>query len=421
MIEFDKYILDNGLTVILHKDGSTPLVTVNVLYKVGSRDEHPDKTGFAHLFEHLMFGGSKNVPDYDIPIQEAGGDNNAFTNKDVTNFYNVLPAKNLEIALWLESDRMYHLNIDQKSLDVQKKVVLEEFNETSINQPYGNLWHVLSETAYKKHPYRWPTIGMKKEHIAHAHLDDVSNFFNANYNPNNAILVISGKHELIHTRKLVEKWFGEIPAGVLPNNQAIIEPEQLDFRQRKLEDDVPADALYMAFHMPGRLDKDFAALDMLSDLLSGGRSSRFYRNLLKGTNVFSNIQAYVTGTIDPGLFVIEAKIMAHATIDEARALIWNELEWMKENVEEEHELRKVKNGIISSINYSEVSVINKAINLAYYEMLGNANMINRQEEEYNQVSIADIQKVAGHIFQKENCSEVIYYSRKKRNKPAVKG
>ncbi|NNF22260.1 MAG: insulinase family protein [Saprospiraceae bacterium] len=408
MITFEKFKLDNGLIVILHEDESTPLATVNILYKVGSRNEDPGKTGFAHLFEHLMFGGSKHVSDYDIPIQESGGDNNAFTNNDITNFYNVLPGENLETALWLEADRMLYLNIDQKALDVQKKVVLEEFNETSINLPYGNLWHVLSDTAYKKHPYRWPTIGMKKEHIANAGLEDVADFFQENYNPNNAILVITGRQDIETTRNLVNKWFGEIPQGPEVVHNISTEPDQQGLRKRLLSDDVPADAIYMAFHMPGRLHKDFAAVDLLSDILSGGRSSRFYKKLLKGTTVFSNIQAYVTGTMDPGLFVIEAKLMDNATVDEARVLIWNELALLKIEKEEEHELQKVKNGLISSISFSEVSVINKAINLAYFEMLGDASMINRQEEEYNQVTTDDIQRVAKQIFRKENCSEVIY-------------
>ncbi len=412
MIDFIRYKLDNGLTVILHNDSSTPLVTVNVLYKVGSKNEKADKTGFAHLFEHLMFGGSANVPDFDIPIQEAGGDNNAFTNSDLTNFYNVLPYENLETALWLESDRMLQLNINQKSLDVQKKVVVEEFNETSINQPYGNLWHVLSETAFKIHPYRWPTIGLEKEHISKAELADVESFFDQHYNPDNAVLVISGKLDIDKTKKLVSKWFADIPQGKPQNNSNVIEPSQIEFRQRIMMDPVPSDAIYMAFHMPERMDPDFAAYDILSDILSGGRSSRFFKNLVKGEDLFSNINAYSTATIDPGLFVIEAKLIGDNNVDVAKSLIWRELEKMKEEIISDDELQKVKNGIISSISFSEVSIIHKAINLAYYEMLGDANLINHQLEEYAGISVETINRIAKHTFKTSNCSEVIYLRQK---------
>lgn len=408
MIDFIKYKLQNGLTVILHRDESTPLVAVDILYKVGSKDEDPNKTGFAHLFEHLMFGGTENVPDFDIPIQQAGGDNNAFTNKDITNFYNILPHQNLETALWLESDRMEKLNINAKSLDVQKKVVVEEFKETSINQPYGDLWHVLSDTAFKEHPYRWPTIGLKTEHISEANLEDVESFFDKHYHPSNAILVIAGQIIPDEVKPLVEKWFGNIAHG--KSNAAPIprEPAQEKFRSKTIQAPVPSNAIYLAFHMPERMHEDFAAFDVLSDILSGGRSSRFHQKLLKGSGIFSNLSAYITGTVDPGLFVIEAKLIGENDIDQAKELIWNELVLMKSTTIEPDELEKVKNSLIASINFSEVSIIHKAINLAYYEMLSDADLINKQEEEYETVSVDDIKRIANQIFQKENCSEVIY-------------
>jgi len=415
MIEFKKYTLDNGLTVILHDDKSTPLVTVNILYKVGSRNEDINKTGFAHLFEHLMFGGSENVPDYDTPIQVAGGDNNAFTNKDLTNFYNIMPAENLETALWLESDRMKQLDFNQKSLDTQKKVVVEEFKETSINKPYGDLWHKMSELAFKEHPYQWPTIGLVPAHIEEANLDDVQSFFEKHYTPSNAILVVAGNIDFNQTETLVEKWFGSIEDKPNPPSTLPIEPEQKTFRQKIVHADVPADALYMSFHIPDRLHKDFGAYDILSDIFSGGKSARFYQNLLKGTSVFSSVFAYITGTMDPGLFVIEAKLIGDNKIDEARELIWRELDRMKNELVTEKELQKIKNGLISSISFSEVSIMHKAINLAYYEMLKDASLINKQEEDYIHVIPEDLRRLAKNTFVRSNCSEVVYVRRKTVN------
>ena len=414
MIEFEKYKLENGLTVILHKDISTPLVTVNVLYKVGSRNEHISKTGFAHLFEHLMFGGSENIPDFDSPIQVAGGDNNAFTNSDLTNFYSILPSENIETALWLESDRMKQLDFNQKSLDIQKKVVVEEFKETSINKPYGELWHALSDLAFTIHPYRWPTIGLKPSHIEDANLDDVKAFFEKHYRPNNAVLVIAGNMEIEKTKASIEKWFSDIPSSVISNEKIPVEPQQLSFRTKTLIKEVSSDALYMAFHIPDRLDKSFGAFDMLSDIFSGGKSARFYQNLLKETEIFSSVFAYITGSIDPGLFVIEAKLIGDNKVDEARTLIWQELEKMKVELISEKEIQKVKNSLISSISFSEVSVIHKAINLAYYEMLGDATLINKQEEDYVDVTAEDIRQLSINTFTKENCSEIIYL-RKSQN------
>jgi len=408
MIAYERYTLANGLTVILHKDESTPLVTVNVLYKVGSKNEDESRTGFAHLFEHLMFGGSENVPDYDTPIQSAGGDNNAFTNSDLTNFYNVLPAENLETALWLESDRMMKLDFNQHSLDVQKKVVVEEFKETSINKPYGDLWHELSALAFQQHPYRWPTIGLIPEHIEEAQLDEVEKFFHNYYKPNNAVLIIAGNIDESSVKASIEKWFGPIPAGKILDKKINVEPPQLAFRSKVLHQTVPSDALYMAFHMPDRRHKDFIVYDLMSDILSGGRSSRLYVRLLKGTQLYSSVNAYISGTMDPGLFVIEAKLLEDADMEKAKKLIWTELQTLIEEPVGQEELQKVKNSMISAVAFSEVSITNKAINLAYYEMLGDVDLINHQEEEVDGVEVEDIQRVAREIFTKANCSELIY-------------
>ena len=415
MIQFEKYTLNNGLTVLLHEDSSTPLVAVNVLYKVGSKNESSHKTGFAHLFEHLMFGGSENIPDFDTPIQEAGGDNNAFTNSDLTNFYDIVPAENLETALWLESDRMQQLNFNQKGLDVQKKVVVEEFKETSINKPYGDFWHELSSLAYTKHPYRWPTIGLKTDHIEDASLEDVKDFFQKYYHPSNAILVISGKQDPDTTKSLVDKWFAPIENSASFSQRIDQEDDQSSFRQKVVYRDVPSRALYMAFHMPERTHKDFGIYDLLSDILSNGRSSRFYQRLVKKTHIFSNLDAYITATMDPGLFVIESKLMEDADMDEARDLIWNELEMLKTDTIDETELQKLKNTLVSSISFSEVSILHKAINLAYFEMLGDAEKINHQEEEYTYITGEDLNRIAKELFRKENCSELIYLKKESRS------
>lgn len=408
MITYERYKLTNGLTVLLHQDKSSPLVTVNVLYKVGSRNESSDKTGFAHLFEHLMFGGSENIPDFDTPIQEAGGDSNAFTNSDITNYYNILPADNLETALWLESDRMKQLKLDQKALDIQKKVVIEEFKETSINKPYGDVWHELSDLAYKNHPYRWPTIGLELGHIEQAELMDVKAFFDMYYRPNNAILVICGNIALDSTKAMIEKWFGDIPAG--PLNKVSIPNEQIQVakRTKTCHRPIPSAALYLAFPMPDRKHKDFIVYDILSDILGGGRSSRLYRNLLINQNLFSNIGSYISGTLDAGLFIIDCKLLDEITSDVALEKIWHELESIKKEPISEEELQKVKNGLISSVVFSEVNVNTKAINLAYYEFLGDASMINLQVEEIEQVTTADLSRVVNELFDKEICSELRY-------------
>ena len=408
MIQYERYILDNGLTVILHPDESTPLVAVNVLYKVGSRNENPEKTGFAHLFEHLMFGGSENIRDFDTAIQNAGGENNAFTNSDLTNFYNIVPADNIETALWLESDRMKQLDFNQKSLDVQKKVVVEEFKETCLNKPYGDLWHELSGLAYKDHPYQWPTIGKVPAHIEDASLADVESFFYKYYRPSNAVLVISGKYNAEAVKERIHHWFGDIPKGSSVESNLTAEKEQTEKRTKTVYRKIPSDAHYLAFHIPRRAHPDFAAYDIMSDVLSGGRSSRFYQNLLKGTSLFSNISAYITGTIDPGLFIVDARFLENADMDKAIGLIWKELDRLKTEKVDQEELQKIKNGMISSICFSEVSIVHKAINLAYYEMLGDAEIINRQESQYNRVTSDDIIRVAQQTFKEENCSEVYY-------------
>jgi predicted Zn-dependent peptidase len=394
--------------VLLHEDKSTPMVAVNILYDIGSKDENPEKTGFAHLFEHLMFGGSANIPDFDDPIQMAGGENNAFTNSDMTNFYEVLPAENLEVALWLESDRMLSLNFDEKVLDTQRKVVVEEFKETCLNEPYGDVWHHISDLAYKVHPYRWPTIGLEPKHVEDARMDDVKDFFFKFYRPNNAILVIAGNVEPAKTLMLVEKWFGDIPAGEVPVRRLQSEPPQPVFREKIVEAKVPVDALYLIFHTCARIHPDFYAVDLLSDVLASGPSSRLYRRLLKEKKLFSHIDCYITASNDPGLLIVEGKPSDGVSMEVAEAAIWDEIAQLTDQPIAQQELEKIVNKSESSLVFSEVTVLNKAINLAFFELVGDASIINREVNLYQNVTVEEMQRVAKEVFKKENCSRLIY-------------
>jgi len=411
MIEFSRFELANGLRVLVHEDDTTPMAAVNVLYDVGARDESPDKTGFAHLFEHLMFGGSLNVPDFDDPIQLAGGENNAFTNNDMTNFYDTLPAQNIETAFWLESDRMLSLNFSDQVLDVQRKVVVEEFKETCLNEPYGDMMHLLSDMVYKHHPYRWPTIGLEPAHIEAANMPDVKQFFFRYYRPNNAILVVSGNVKTEQVRALAEKWFGDIPRGEAPVRNLPVEPEQTEFRQLTKEANVPVDAIYLAFRMVARSDPDFYIADLLSDILCTGPSSRLYRHLLKERQLFSGIDCFVSAFLDPGLFIIEGKPAKGVTLEAAAAAIWEELEKLKIELIADNELQKIKNKAESNLIFSEMSALNKAINLAFFELMGDPDLINKEAEIYQQISAADIQRVAQQMLRRENCSQLCYIAK----------
>jgi zinc protease len=418
LINYSRFVLPNGLRVLIHEDDSTPMVAVNVLYNVGARDEAPEKTGFAHLFEHLMFGGSAHIPDFDDPIQNAGGENNAFTNNDVTNFYDVLPAQNIETALWLESDRMLSLNFDPQVLDVQRKVVVEEFKETCINQPYGDVWHHLSDMAYQVHPYRWPTIGKVPKHVEDATMEDVRSFYERFYSPNNAILAITGNIKTKKAKKLVEKWFGDIPPGDIPERRLPAEPPQMRLQQKILQANVPVDALYLAFHNTGRLDSDYYITDLLSDVLSNGPSSRLYRRLLKEQRLVTAIDCYITGSIDPGLFIIEAKPAEGYTLQQVEESIWKELDEIKANLVSQRELEKVKNKVESSLVFSESNILNQALNLCFFELLGDASQINEEVEHYRRITAEDLQRVARSMFTRENCSALYYRANQAAPVPA---
>jgi predicted Zn-dependent peptidase len=412
MINFDKFTLKNGLTVIVHNCKDTPMVAINILYKVGSKNENPEHTGFAHLFEHLMFGGSLNIPDYDIPLQKVGGDNNAWTSNDYTNFYITLPKENIETGFWLESDRMLSLDFNQKSLDTQKSVVIEEFKQRYFNQPYGDVFLLLKPLAYKKHPYQWPTIGKSIEHIEKTKLQHVKDFFQKHYSPNNAIMVVSGNVTVMEIKKLSEKWFNEIPAYEKEAKNIPIEPTQTEARQLTVHRDVPADAIYIAFHMVDKKHPDYYKYDLISDILSNGQSARLYKNLVKEKNIFSQLDAYITGDNHAGLFIVSGRLADNIDMKQAEEEIWAELNNITENEASEYELQKVKNKIESNIVFGEISYLNKAMNLANFEALGDANNINYEAAEYQKISTKDLKIVAQKLFIKENSSTLYYHSKK---------
>ena len=409
MIQFSRHILDNGLTVICHTDKSTPFVSVNVLYKVGSRNEQADKTGFAHLFEHLMFSGSTHIEDYDKHVQLAGGESNAYTTNDLTNYYITIPASNIETALWLESDRMAGLNLSPSSLDIQKHVVIEEFKQRYLNNPYGDLWLKLRPLAYKVHPYRWATIGVSPEHIERATLEDVGAFFRQFYAPDNAIVSICGNIAEDKALELVKKWFGDIPPAHGPVSHIPAEPRQTEERRSIVPDNnVPADAIYKVFHMGGRDSDDFYACDIISDILSNGQSSRLYVNLIKNQRLFSGIDAYVSGDRDPGLFIFSGKLSEGVAIEEAEAAIQNEIDRFIEDPISERELQKVINKTEARISYSEINYQGKSANLAFFDYLGDINLINSECTRYAEVSLDSIKQTARELFSAQNCSTLWY-------------
>lgn len=412
MIHYDKFKLKNGLTVIVHKDKSTPLACVNILYDVGARDEDENKTGFAHLFEHLMFGGSVNIPNYDEPLQLVGGENNAFTTNDITNYYCTVPSENIETAFWLESDRMLSLAFTDKSLEVQRSVVIEEFKQRYLNQPYGDVWLLLRPLAYTTHPYKWATIGKEIKHIEDAVMADVKAFFKKHYHPGNAIMVVAGDVELEKVKELSEKWFAPIEPVSKPLRNLPKEPKQTQARKLTVERDVPVDTIYKAYHMCSRNDLKYHSVDLLSDILSRGNSSRMYNSLVKGSQLFSEISAYVMGDFDEGLFVISGKLSDGVKMEDAEKGIFKEIERIKNELVDPKELQKCKNKTESSITFSETDVLNKATTLAICELMGDAGLINKEIEKYQAVTAADIKARANEILNEENCS-TLYYLKKR--------
>ena len=413
MIDFEKFTLENGLRVIVHQDKSTPIVAFNLLYDVGARDEDENQTGFAHLFEHLMFGGSANIPNFDEPLQKVGGSNNAFTSNDITNYYITLPKDNLETAFWLESDRMLSLAFTDKSLEIQRSVVIEEFKQNYLNQPYGDVWLLLRPLAYQTHPYKWATIGKKVSHIENATMKDVKTFFYKHYLPNNAILTIAGNVELKEIKKLTEKWFGDISSGNVPIRNLPQEPKQTEERRLTVERDVPANAIYKAYKMCNKSHPDYHTTDLLSDILSQGKSSRLHNSLIKEQKLFSEISAFISGSHDEGLLTINGKLSDGISFEAAEKGIIQEVEKIKSQLIDNPELNKVKNKIESTHQFGETSVLNKAMNLSFAELLGDANDVNLEVEKYQNVNAADIKRIANDILIESNCSTLIYSKMKK--------
>ena len=411
MIQFDRFTLDNGLKVLVHQDTSTPMAVVNVLYNVGSKDENPHKTGFAHLFEHLMFGGSVNIPDYDEPLQRAGGENNAYTTNDLTNYYCQLPAENIETAFWLESDRMLSLAFSEKSLEVQRKVVCEEFKEHYINKPYGDAWHKMRKLAYTQHPYQWMTIGASLEHVEQATMQEVKDFFFQFYRPNNAILVVTGNVTTEQVKSLAEKWFGPIEAGKPYHRNLPVEPRQEKNKSLDVRADVPMDMLMMTWHMGGRFDASYHATDLITEVLGGGASARLYEELIKKKQIFSSIDCYHFGTIDPGLLVIEGKLVKGISMSVAEKAVLDEVAKLTNELLEEKEVQKVINKTESIICFEDMSIMNRAHSLAFYELLGDAQLMNTELEKYQAVTPAIIQATAQAIFTEQNRNTLYYYSK----------
>ena len=411
MIRFEKFVLQNGLRVIVHQDESTPMAVMNIMYDVGARDEDPERTGFAHLFEHLMFGGSINIPSYDTPLQMAGGENNAYTSNDITNYYIQLPAENLETAFWLESDRMLSLAFGEKSLDVQRKVVCEEFKEHYLNKPYGDVWHKMRELAYKVHPYRWMTIGKELSHIENAKLDDVKNFFFKHYRPNNAILVVAGNVTIEKVKELAEKWFADIPAGEKYVRKLPQEPPQTEERKLEVKAKVPLDAFYKCWHIYPRIDKRYYIADLITEVLSGGGSSRLFQSLVKEKKIFSAVECYHSGSLDAGTLVIEGKLVKGIKMEDAEKAVEAELEKMRTEKVTTTELQKVKNKVESLIAFEDMSLTNRANSLAFYELLGDAEQMNHELEKYNVVTAEDILNESRIIFRPENSNTLYYYSK----------
>lgn len=408
MVSYNRFTLDNGLRILVHEDFTTPMAVVNILYDVGARDENPGQTGFAHLFEHLMFGGSVNIPSYDEPLQRVGGENNAFTSNDITNYYITLPAVNLETAFWLESDRMLNLAFSEKSLEVQKNVVCEEFKQRYLNQPYGDVWLKLRPLVYKNHPYRWATIGKELSHIENAKMEDVKAFFEKFYNPANAIMVVGGAVTTAEVKELADKWFGSIASSPKPVRDLPAEPQQIVEQREVIKADVPLNAIYTVFHSPARNDQGHYEADLISDILSRGNASRLHVSLVKNKKLFSEIAAHSTGSLDPGLFIIEGKPVKGVSMEDAEAAIWEEINKLKNELVSAEELTKVKNKVESTMVFSEMSLLDKAMNLAMFELLGNASDLNNETGRYLQVSAQDIKDRANSIFRKEN-STTLYY------------
>lgn len=407
MIEVNRFTLPNGLRVVHHYDSATAMVALNILYDVGARDESPELTGMAHLFEHLMFGGSVNVPDYDAAIEAAGGSNNAWTSDDFTNFYDIVPAQNVETAFWLESDRMLALAFSDKALEVQRNVVMEEFKQVCLNQPYGDLFHHLRGLVYKTHPYRYPVIGKELAHIERVTQDDVRNFFYSHYAPNNAVLAVTGCISFDETRRLTEKWFGGIPRREIAPRRYAPEAAQTEARRAEVSGNVPQTMIVKAYRMPGFGEKGYVECDIITDLLASGRSSRFYRNLMMGTDLFTDADASIIGSIEPGFLMLNAMVNDGVDISEAESMLEREIVSLADGSLSEYELTRTINRFESQRTFSQIGYRKKASPLARAEMLGYD--INSVVSLYRAVTVDDIARAVREYIVPEGCSTLIYY------------
>ncbi|NJN41056.1 MAG: insulinase family protein [Flammeovirgaceae bacterium] len=410
MIHYEEFTLSNGLQVLVHPDPTVQVAVLNILYRVGSRDERPDKTGFAHLFEHLMFGGSANIPNYDEPLQAVGGDNNAFTSPDITNYYLTVPYENIETGFWLESDRMLSLSFDPGVLDVQRKVVIEEFNQRYLNQPYGDTWLKLRPLVYQKHPYQWATIGKDPEHIRSASMEDVKDFFFRFYRPDNATLVVAGNVTTKQIKRLAEKWFGPIPPGRIERSKLVLEDYNTGKKFIEVKANVPADAFYMTYLMPGRFESSYYATDLLSDVLGRGDSSRLYNKLVKEKEIFTSISSYVTGSLDPGLLVISGRLRETVSMEQGHDEVVKIIAGLVADGPTEKEIEKVKNLSLSSIEFDELDVLNRGMNLAFASLSGNPDLVNSEREIISKITRNQLAEEARKILVAEN-SGVMYYRR----------
>lgn len=410
MIQFEKYQLKNGLRLLLNVDKNTPLVAFNLMYNVGSKFEKPNKTGLAHLFEHLMFLGTSNIKDFDYYTQLAGGENNAFTNNDVTDFYITIPKANIETAFWLESDRMSNLALSKRKFNTEKNVVIEEFKETTLNVPYGDMWHLLSEMSYKVHPYKWPTIGKSIDDIKKITLDDAMDFYDNFYSPSNAVLTVTGDIEINKIIELSEKWFGNIEKPKPSAERFIFQVESVQslFNEKVIKSNVPSNAIYMAFHIAGRMENEYYTHEIISDLLGRGRSARLYQKLVKDQEIFSEVNAYLSGNSDPGLLIVEGLISEDIDVERAEKSLFNELNLLQNTKIEDQELEKIKNKMENQLAFEEANIMNKAINLCQFEILGNVEMINDQIEMYRNVTPDMILEQSKTIFNLQNCSKLVY-------------
>lgn len=411
MIDYSEYRLANGLTVIVNRDRLSQLAAVNLLYRVGARNEEPVRTGFAHLFEHLMFRGTERVPDFDMPVQIACGENNAFTNNDYTDYYMTMPKANIETAFWLESDRMTGLDITLSKLEAEKSVVIEEYNQRYLNQPYGDQWLLLRDMAYKVHPYRWPTIGLTPDHIRNASMADVQAFYKRYYRPSNAVLAVSGDIEPERVFELAEKWFGELDGGNVAAGEIPSEPVQTEARRCEVTRDVPATQITIAFHMGERLSADYYTCDVMTDMLAGGTSARLYRRLVKERRLFCSVNSYITGDMDPGLFVLTGQLMPGVDVHTGEEAFWNEMMLLCNEPATDEELQKVRNKFEANMLYGELNVMNKALNLSYYSMLGNLALINGELKMYRQVDAASVSETACRLFRRDESSTLVIYGK----------